>query len=456
MTLLLTIYKERWRVRSFYLQARFSHKARAGSAVEGGNLNQQKQDQQVIGGVRCALGPQETTHASVHIRGNRIRRILTSLAGSSDAQSDGEYIDLSGFLLLPGLVNAHDHLEFALFPRLGNPPYRNYVEWGEDIHCRFPETIAKHRAVPKNLRLWWGGIRNLLCGVTTVSHHNPLWPELQREDFPVRVVRKYGWGHSLSLGGDLRQARAATPEGLPFIVHACEGVDAQARAELRGLERLGLLDQSAVLVHGLAIDQEGVALIRDRRASLIVCPSSNNFLFERLPDLSLLSGVEHIALGNDSPLTAEGDLLDEIRFAMCFCGESASRAYQMVTAVPASILRLSDAEGSIRESGFADVIAVRDTGGSPAERLETMSMADVEFVMIGGRVQLVSALLMERLPFAQTQGLEPLSIDGTTRWLRAPVSALLEKTEAILGKGEVRLGSRRVLIPAGVEAEHAF
>ena len=169
------------------------------------------------------------------------------------------------------------------FPEDGNPPYRNYIDWGEDIHSRFPEVIAKHHAVPKEVRLWWGGIRNLLCGVTTVCHHDPLWPELQREDFPVRVVREYGWGHSLALGGDLRQARAATPVGRPFIVHACEGVDEQAREELWELDRLGLLDGSTVLVHGLALDREGVALMRERRASLIVCPSSNKFLFGKTP-----------------------------------------------------------------------------------------------------------------------------------------------------------------------------
>jgi cytosine/adenosine deaminase-related metal-dependent hydrolase len=424
--------------------------------MENWQLNVSQPRQIVIRGARCALGPQQSVHAQVHVDGDRITRILSSRAGTSYSQSECEQIDLGGFLLLPGLVNAHDHLEFALFPRLGNPPYQNYVEWGEDIHARFPETIAKHRAVPKDIRVWWGGIRNLLCGVTTVGHHNPLWPELQRVDFPIRVVRKYGWGHSLALGGDLQKARAATPEGQPFIVHACEGVDEQARAELWGLESLGLLDQDAVLVHGLAIDRDGVALMRDRRASLIVCPSSNNFLFGSLPDLSLLSGVEQIALGNDSPLTAEGDLLDEIRFAMRRCTISPSRAYQMVTAIPASILRLPDAEGSISESGFADAIAVRDIGGSPAERLGTMSMADVEFVMIGGRVQLVSEALMKRLPFSQTQGLEPLLFDGTTRWLRAPVSALLEKTEEVLGKGEVRLGRRGVLLPASAEVAHAL
>ena len=84
-----------------------------------------------------------------------------------------------------------------------------------------------------------------------------------------------------------------------------------------------LLDESTVLVHGLAIDRDGVALLRERRASLIVCPSSNKFLFGRLPDASLLSRIEKVALGSDSPLTAEGDLLDEVRFAMRFLGISA-------------------------------------------------------------------------------------------------------------------------------------
>src|SRR5580692_6360140 len=134
-------------------------------------------------GARCALGPLETTYASLTTTGDRITAILSFPTPLHDALSNSSDIDLSGFLLLPGLVNAHDHLEFALFPRLGNPTYRSYIDWGEDIHSRFPEVIAKHRSVPKDIRLWWGGIRNLLCGVTTVSHHNPLWPKLRRGDF---------------------------------------------------------------------------------------------------------------------------------------------------------------------------------------------------------------------------------------------------------------------------------
>ena len=408
----------------------------------------------VIRGARYTTGPGATSRVSIKITDGRVTRIVSLSSALPEAAPKPADIDLSEFLILPGFVNAHDHLQFAVFPRMGNPPYRNYIDWGDDIHRNFPELIAKYHAIAKADRLWWGGIRNLLCGVTTVGHHNALWPELRREDFPVRVVQDYGWAHSLALGGDIRQARATTPVGRPFIVHACEGVDEQAREELWALERLGVLDSSTVLVHGLNIDHDGVALMRDHRASLIVCPSSNRFLFGKVPDLSLLIKIEKIALGSDSPLTAEGDLLDEVRFTMRFCGMSASTAYHMVTTAPAEILRLENAEGSIKESGLADLIAVRDTGQLPAERLATLSLNDVELVMVGGRVQLASESMLERLPFAATCGLEPLSIDRSIRWLRAPIKALLHKTEEVLGRGEVRLGFRKLSIPAEVAAQH--
>lgn len=408
----------------------------------------------MIRGGRCAFGPQASAEASLEVTGSLVTRILSDLSLWSSFPSDCLEIDLSGFLIMPGFINAHDHLEFALFPRLADPPYRNYVDWGTDIHNKFPDVIARHRTVPKDLRLWWGGIRNLLCGATTVSHHNPLWPELQRQDFPVRVIQQYGWAHSLTLGGDLRTACSATPSGKAFIVHACEGVDEESRQEIYGLDKLSLLNANTVLVHGLAIDREGVSLMRERRASLIVCPSSNTLLFAELPDISLLSGIDNLALGNDSPLTAEGDLLDEIRFAMRFCDIPPHVAYRMVTEAPATILRLENKEGSIKESGNADLIAIRDTGDHAADRLHALSMIDIEFVMLGGRVQLVSEEIFERLPVPFKHGLEPLWIDGAIRWLRAPVKELLRKTEEILGKDKVMLGGKKIRIPACVEAGH--
>ena len=408
-----------------------------------------------IRGARCATGPNQSTHASILIDEGRITRILTPASAQSETPDGRTEIDLSGFLLLPGLVNAHDHLDLSLFPRLGCPPHRNYIEWGEEIHRRFPEIIARHRAVPKEVRVWWGGIRNLLCGVTTVCHHNPLLPEMLRDDFPVRLVREYGWGHSVALGGDLRAARAIVPRGRPFIVHACEGVDGQARDELAALDHLGLLDAATVIVHGLAMDSECVSLMRRRDASLILCPSSNQFLFHQLPDLSVLGRIDRLAIGSDSPLTAEGDLLDEIRFAIGRCRVAPQAAYRMVTTAAAALLRLRNFEGSIKESGVGDLIAIRDDGAHAAERLASLTEDDVELVVIAGQVQLASETILDRLPASQRRRLEPLTIDRVHRWVRAPVKGFLRRTEEVLGNGAVRLGYRFIGVPEAVEAEHA-
>ena len=397
-------------------------------------------DTMLIHGAVCAFGPEETRLTSIRVVPSHTS---TRLA----AQAHSIHINLSGYLVMPGLINAHDHLHFALHPRLGNPPYRNYIHWGEDIHATLSQLIATYKTLPKDVRLWWGLIRNLLCGVTTVCHHDEIWPRLRQNDLPITILQRFGWAHSPALGGDLRQAHAMTPHDSPFIVHACEGVDDLARNELRELHHLGVLDASTVIVHGLAMNEADVRLMNEQRASLILCPSSNEFLFERLPYFGTLGAIENVALGSDSPITAIGDLLDEVRFAIERSGIAPARAYRMVTESAATILRLKEGEGTLCTSGTTDLIAIRDTSEIPAERLQTLSMHDIELVIAHGSVQLASEPMRQRLPSELMQNMEPLWIDGEIRWLRAPVQMLLQQTEAVLGSGNVQLGSRPVRSP---------
>jgi hypothetical protein len=394
-----------------------------------------------ISGVRYATGPHEAVQGSFQIVADKVQRLNSD---STRPRALASEINLEGFLLLPGIINAHDHLQYALHPRLGNPPYNNYVEWGEDIHATLPSMISHYNSVTNDVRLWWGAIRNLLCGVTTVCHHDPFWPALQAEGYPIKVLRDYGWAHSVRLAPNIRQAWTATQDGCPFFVHACEGTDELARRELADLDRLGVLNARTVITHGLALDEPGIALLEERKASLILCLSSNQFLYGRLPDLKHLSRLRNVALGNDSPITAEGDVLDEVRFAIEHASIPTDRAYRMITDLPAAILRLPDGEGEICESGSADLVAIRDNGDPPHKRLSTLSWRDVEFVMIAGEVQLASEDVWPLLPSTVRQGMEPLRVDGYIRWLRAPVRHLVQQAEAVLGAGMVRLGERVV------------
>ena len=398
-----------------------------------------------VQGARIALGPETSMMQDIGIACGRIET-LRGNHGSGRAVDDEEAgVNLNGYLVLPGLVNGHDHLEFALFPRLGKGGYKNFLEWAEDIHHPGSSPVFEHRQVPREARLWWGGIRNLLSGVTTVCHHNPYNAGVFENDFVVRVLRDYGWAHSLSMDGEAANKKWKTPKGQPFLVHLAEGVDEASAKEIFDLQRAGALDEETVVIHGLALGKEGHALLTDAGAGLVWCPSSNMFLFGRTLSAEEIRTVQRVAIGSDSPLTAQGDLLDELRFAREVSELSTKELYQSATTRPAELLRLKNGEGDIRASAWADLIAVRDTGRSPCDTLAELSFKDIELVVIGGRVQLSSMEMSERLPLETLSGLEPLCIEGTVRWIRAPIKRLFEQTTAHLA-GEMRLGGKRVSI----------
>jgi cytosine/adenosine deaminase-related metal-dependent hydrolase/ubiquinone/menaquinone biosynthesis C-methylase UbiE len=395
-------------------------------------------------GIRCALGPDAAAPASVSIVGKYVHslRDRSPIHHRIDDKSEG-CVDLSGYLLLPGLINAHDHLEFSLFPNIGNGPYQNSAQWADDIHSTTASLIAQHRKVPRTIRLWWGAIRNLLCGVTTVCHHNPISPDLLSSEFPIRVVSDFGWAHSLALEPQLASKFAESDADLPFIIHAAEGVDEKSVQEVFELDRMHALDQRTVLVHGLACTPEAVSLINRRFAALILCPTSNGFLFDRSPSLAFIRSLDTVALGSDSSLTAAGDLLDEIAFTHSLIGLDANSVYGMVTNRAADILRLRQGEGRLWPGSVADMVGVRDRGLTPAETLAQLTMEQVELVIVGGRVQLASPTILKRLPLALTEGLQLLEVDGHQRWVRAPIEKLLAGAEEFLGS-DLRLGGKRV------------
>ncbi len=389
---------------------------------------------------RAAIDAEAAASANVNIQNGRVRSVMSDAAGRYDG-SPG--LDLDGYLLLPGLINAHDHLEFGLYPNLGTGPYANSLEWANSIQEHQRATIEAHQSIPRDVRLWWGAIRNLLCGVTTVCHHNALHPELLAEDFPVHVINDYGWAHSLAIDGRVDTKFKSTPGDTPFVLHACEGVDEISRDEVFRLDQIGALDERTVLVHGLALNAEGIALLNERSAALVWCPSSNSFLFNKTLSRETVAAMRWVVLGSDSPLTAAGDLLNEVRIAHREIGVAANELYRMMLTCSADVFRLKEEQGTLRPGGTADLIAVRETGRSPAGTLSTMITADVELVVVRGQVMLASDEILRRLPSESASGLQPLEVDSTLRWIRAPLARLFREAEKVLGN-DIKIGGKRV------------
>src|SRR5258706_8626807 len=104
------------------------------------------------------------------------------------------------------------------------------------------------------------------------------------------------------------------------MVHLAEGIDADACGELPRLEALGCLKPNTVIVHGVAIEENGWRRVARAGAGLVWCPASNAFLFGRTaPVCGLVAGSDEsrvpVAVGTDSRLTGSLDLFDELRAA---------------------------------------------------------------------------------------------------------------------------------------------
>lgn len=389
----------------------------------------------LVGG-RVAIDARTAVRADIEIRGRLIRTITAppETVARDHAATPTETVDLSGYLILPGLINAHDHLEFNLFPRLGNGPYKNCEEWAADIYKPDRSPVREHLAVPEAIRLWWGGLKNLLAGVTTASHHNPYIAEVFEADFPVRVVKRFAWSHSLAFGNNVQKVFPSASKDGPYIIHLGEGTDAQSAEEIFTLRKLGALNSRTVIVHGVGLDATGHALLEKYGAALVWCPTSNLFTLGKTLDFQTVASCRRMALGNDSALTAQGDLLDEIRYAHQQRGISPERAYSLVTDLAADVLRLQGGEGTLRPGARADLIALEYTGKSPGETLAETRFANVELAMIAGEPKLYSPAMAARWPEESCAGFEPLSVGGILRLVRAPVAWLITEARRHLGR----------------------
>jgi len=331
------------------------------------------------------------------------------------------------FLMLPGLINAHDHLQLNNVPLLvHSEPYANSYEWIDAFEShRGDPAVEAAVAVPSAARHWQGGLKNLLAGVTRVAHHDPWNASFDDPEFPVEVVREYGWSHSLRLGersGDraprygpsVRESFERTRSGLPWIIHLAEGTDAVARTELAILDDLGCLAANTVLVHGVGLTSADIDRVLERGASVVWCPSSNIGMFGRTLEprtIRRLFDAGRLALGTDSRLTGSRDMLDELRIAAANSDLTPPELLRLGTTLNASVLRLEHRDPHVAGRG-SDCVMVRARGGAdPSSTLLGASRSEL-LAVVKGAVPMIAEPEFARLFEVSDTPTVAVSLDG--------------------------------------------
>jgi cytosine/adenosine deaminase-related metal-dependent hydrolase len=366
---------------------------------------------------------------NAHLGGRAVRRSLrvanSRIAELDAAPSTGDWVvDLRGDRLLPGLINSHDHLHLNTLPPLDPTGHWTHArEWVAQVNLRrrTDPAFESRIAVALNERLLIGGIKNLLSGVTTVAHHDPLYPFLLGEHFPTSVVRNFGWSHSLYIDGDdeVRESYLRTPPDWPWIIHLGEGVNREAAGEFERLAKLGCLRANTLLVHGIALSATQRRRLAEANAGLIWCPSSNLRLFGKTAEVCDLVRDARVALGTDSRFSGGPNLLCEIKSACHAIALPTDVLESLVTNRAAALLRLSD-RGTLKVGARADILVLPQ-----GMALSAACRADIRLVVLGGRALYADPDYARVV--APQEGWVSVRVDGKTKMLE---SGLVEALRA--------------------------
>ncbi len=356
-------------------------------------------------------------------------RIVEGLDGAPDV-----VLDLRDHLLLPGLVNAHDHLWLNTL-RLPQPieAQKNSYDWIDAFQPMFADPAIRDALdVDKAARTWHGGLKQLLSGVTTCAHHDDWHPVMSDPAFPVRVLERYGWSHSLRLAGRhgpaVSDSAAATPIDAPWFVHLAEGTDDVAAGELAELDAHGGLRANTVAIHAVGLGPAALDRLVARGASVVWCPASNLLMLGATVEPRRLLPSGRLALATDSRLTGSRDLLAELQVAAEVSGLAGHTLFRLVTDWPARMMRLDDV-GHLDAGARADLIVLRDEGGNPFEALLRVSRTGVRAVFRDGQPVMTDdegGCWFDALDLPRVHA----TLDGHTRWC-APDIALRREAAAL-------------------------
>lgn len=320
-------------------------------------------------------------------------------------------------IVFPGLINSHDHLDFNLFPQLGDKIYNSYTEWGKYIHERYKSEIASVLKIPVELRSKWGIYKNLLCGVTTVVNHGE---KLGTANDLINVLENTHCIHSIGFEKRWKiKLNNPLKTTLPVNIHIGEGTDLQSKNEIGQLLKWNILKRKLVGVHGVAMTES-----QARKFEAVVwCRQSNYFLLNKTAPIDLIKNHTNILFGTDSTLTSEWDIWEHFRLARKSKLLTDNELYNAVTTNAARTWGVNS--GQIIEGKDADLVVAKKTNNDVGfDAFYALSPADLLLVIHGGKIRLFGEELLEQLGEIKKR-FSKIYINGACKYVQGDLPGLI-------------------------------
>ena len=325
-------------------------------------------------------------------------------------------------IVFPGLINSHDHLDFNLFPQLGDKVYNNYTEWGKYIHQNYKTEIAQVLKIPAVLRAQWGIYKNLLCGVTTVVNHGE---KLGTANDLITVFEQTHCLHSVRFEKNWRfKLNNPLKRSLPINIHAGEGSDGAAADEIDQLISWNLLRKKLIGVHAVAMSAK-----QARKFDAIVwCPQSNYFLLNKTAPVDMLSEHTTTLFGTDSTLTSNWNIWNHLQTAREIGLLSDEYVYSSLTNKAADVWQLNS--GKIEAGKDADIVVAKKREGLTSyDAFFAVKPEDLLLVMHKGQVRLADETIAAQLDKAVLKGFSKININGACKYVEGDLPQLISSIQ---------------------------
>ncbi|MFP4474659.1 MAG: amidohydrolase [Desulfatibacillaceae bacterium] len=359
-----------------------------------------------------------------------------------------EVIDAEQALVLPGLVNTHNHASMSLFRGMADD--LPLMEWLNE-HM-FPAEAAMVNNSTARAGALVSCAEMLLSGTTcfsdgyfcedgvaeavaeagmravlaqgVIDHPAPGVPDPAKNlETAMDFVRRWQGENPLITPSVFCHApytcsretltaakEAARRAGVLFQIHVAETsgerqrfLDGHGLTPVAYLDQLGLLDENTLAVHCVWVDDEDIALLNARGAAVALATESNMKLASGVaPVYRMLGAGLRMGLGTDGPasnndLDMFGEMGATARLQKVHTGDPtvlpAARALALATSMAADAVGLGGVCGSLEAGKRADIVVMRADSPRLWPRYDPHSTlvyaatgADVRHVIVDGRV----------------------------------------------------------------------